>query len=460
MARHFRFRVLALSTLLFLLCCGKAQHPGGPTLPDSGLDASHDGSLSDASDAAVRGPWPQLPYADTDVVLPYGAPPLVQALHSQAVPASADIVFLIDTTSSFYEEINNLQAELTTRIIPEIRARIEDSSFGVAEFEDFPALNFGIATDRPYTLHTAVSSSLTRVEQAVAKLDSPLGHGGDYPESGIEALWQVATGEGYVHDHQTLIKAYEGPALTGGGTLGGVGFREKALHVVIQATDASFHTPEDYEEVFPDTHSLAEAITALNTLDVFAIGIVSDPTIRSTPELLAMSTNAVMKPTDDTCPTGLDGESNPPIGDVCPLVFDIKSNGSGMSDTLVDAVVSLVNGLRFSHVYAQVLDDPIGFVTSIEATSATSPPDVAIPEREDLRSPFDGIPDTFIDVGPGVELTFSITLENTLLPSAPDYPHIFRVPIEIIGDGIVLTRHILRIIVPAVFPNDAGDEES
>lgn len=435
---------------LALLGCSDDSRPSAPGFPDGSLDAGSDANVHDVSaDSGSRGDVPVLPEADIDIVLPYGAPPHIEGLVATADPAAADIVFLIDTTSSFDEEIDNLQEDLNTLIVPGIRARIGNSSFGVAEFEDFPAANFGSSTDRPYTLHTAVTSNLTRVRDAVAKLDNPLGHGGDYPESGAEALYQAATGSGYVYAGQTWIKPYSGQALSGGGTLGGVGFRPGALHVIIQATDAPFHTPVDYEAVFPGTHSLSEAIAALNALDVFVLGIVSDPDMRDDPEAIALATDATIAPIDGACPTGINGQANPPVDAVCPLVFDIDAKGSGVSDTVVDAVVTLVNALRFSQVYAEVTDDPLGFVNYVEATTATAPPGIDVPLSDDLRAPFDGRDDTFVNVGPGVSLTFSVSLENTALASAPDYPHIFRVPIEIIGDGIVLATHVLRIIVPA-----------
>lgn len=444
-----------------LISCGDGSRPSAPTPPDGGLEAGPDGSAPDAvSDGATRGDVPDLPNADIEIVLPYGAPPHIEALIAIADPAAADIMFLIDTTSSFVEEINNLQQDLNTLIVPGIRARISNSSFGVAEFEDFPGSNFGSSTDRPYTLHTAVTSNLTRVRNAVAKLDDPLGHGGDFPESGAEALWQTATGDGYLHAGQTLVKPYNRQALSGGGTLGGVGFRPGALHVIIQATDAPFHSPFDYGAVFPGTHSLAEAISALNTLDVFVIGVVSNPDMRDDPEVIALATDAVIDPIEGACPTGVNGQDNPPVGGVCPLVFDIDAKGAGVSDTVVDAVVTLVNALRFSEVYAEVTDDPLGFVNYIEATTATAPPGINVPLSDDRRAPFDGRADTFVNVGPGVSLNFSVSLENNVLPSAPDYPHIFRVPIEIIGDGIVLATHVLRLIVPPATGDDTGLDDN
>lgn len=456
-----RIRLVLYAFAAFLwLGCSDAR-PSPPTLPDSGPDIEPgDTKTPDVlSPSDARGPEPKLPDADTEIVLAYGAPSTLFGLDATADPSAADVVFLIDTTSSFREEIDNLQRDMTRVVIPGIRARVPNSSFGVAAFEDFPAADFGSSTDRPFTLETAVTSSLSSVEQAVAKLDDPLGHGGDYPESGLEALWQLSTGDGFVHQGQTLVAPYSGHALVGGGTLGGAGFRQGALHIVILATDALFHTPSDYEDTFSGVHGLPEAIAAMNALDIFAVSMVSDPEVRGDPAYIAVATHAVMAPIDEACPTGLNGQTHPPLAGVCPLVFDIKSNGSGTSSTLVDAVVALVNSLEFQEVHAEIIDDPLGFVRSVEASSATVPFGIPMPGREDRQPPFDGVFDTFVEVGAGVTLRFEVTLKNDLLPSAPDYPHIFRVPIEVVGDGIVLSRTTLRIIVPAMPSNDGGVDD-
>ena len=60
-----------------------------------------------------------------------------------------DVFLSIDTTGSFGGEIDNLQAELRSQILPSLRDQVPNVSVGVGRFEDFPADPFGAPTDRP-----------------------------------------------------------------------------------------------------------------------------------------------------------------------------------------------------------------------------------------------------------------------------------------------------------------------
>ena len=71
----------------------------------------------------------------------------------------------------------------------------------------------------------------------------------------------------------------------------------------------------------------------------------------------------------------------------------------------------------------------------------------------------DGIDDTFQMVRIGTDLRFAIRMRNTTIPPAT-YDQIFRLTVQILGDGNVLDEVTIRVIVPFGFLDagtDAGD---
>lgn len=381
----------------------------------------------------------QLPPVDLEVVLPYFGDPVEEDLVVMGEVGKIDVFFSIDTTGSFEGEIDDLQSELRSSIIPELRRRVSDVAFGAGRFEDFPAAPFGATGDRPFRLLAPISRNDSEVSSAVASLDQPLGNGGDPPESGAEALYQIATGEGY----PGLIDAFDGTGAAG--TIGGAGFREDALRVVVHVTDAPTHRPADYVGTYPDTHSLEDAIRALQDAGIRTLGIASGPQARAYLQRVAIDTAAAVPSTTGTCPTGIGGATNPVVEGVCPLVFDIDSEGSGLSGTIVDAIEDLLSSVRYREVWGET-DDGLGFVQAIEAVAAAPPPGVEEPMRDDRR-PVDGVLDTFLDVAPGTELSFRALLRNETIPPA-DYDQIFNLELRIVGDGVSLLVQRVRVIVP------------
>jgi hypothetical protein len=382
---------------------------------------------------------------------------------TSAALGTLDVFLSIDTTGSFGGEIDALQRDVTMRLVPALQKRVPDLAVGVGRFEDFPTPPFGIETDRPFRLVTAVTTDLTRVGSAIASLDQPLGHGGDIPESGAEALWQIATGRGYTHAGRTYVPRFRGSTATGSGTLGGVGFRDGALHVVVHVTDAPSHTPADYEPFYPGTHSLAEAADALRELPARVIGIASGAPPRRELEELAIRTGAVVPASPEGCRTGIRGSTRMPVAGVCPLVFDVESDGTGLSTAIVDAIGDLLDAVAWREVWGEH-DDGLGFVRAIAAVRADAPTGATPPGRTDRRPAGDGYEDTFTDVRSGITMYFEAVLRNeTILPA--DYDQVFRMTIRIVGDGLTLVTHTVRVVVPrgrldgGVRQRDAGAGE-
>jgi hypothetical protein len=396
------------------------------------------------------------------VELPYQGPTEEVRLSAIADAARFDVHFSIDTTGSFGEEIDTMQGELLERVLPGIRARVSDLAVGVSRFEDFAVEPFGSFGDRPFALLTSITTSESLVGAGIAALDDPLGRGGDIPESSAEALYQIATGEGLRSGGIDWIAPFGRGAAPGGGTLGGVGFREGSLRAVVHVTDAPSHAPSDYLPDVGGVHSLEDATARLSEMNVAVLGIASSRVARPHLERVALDTGAFVEPIGGACPTGVDGASNPPVGGLCPLVFDITRDGAGLSDAMVDALVALLDSVRFEEVYGVATDDDLGFVTAVEARSATAPAGTAEPGREDLRPADDGILDTFVEVRPGTELELVAHFHNDRIPAA-DYDQVFRVTVQVLGDGLVLSEQVVRVVVPRgrqamdAGPADGGD---
>ncbi len=375
----------------------------------------------------------------------------------------ADIHFSVDTTGSMSGEINNMQSSLTSLVVPGIQAAIMDTAFGVSEFEDFPVGGFGNrfcmrgSPDRPFSLQQQVTTAIPRVSTAINRLDMPLGCGADLPEAGYEALFQIADGGGVSWSGGSVPMFSSDPSTPGGGSLGGVGFRDGAFPIIIHITDAVSHTQADYVAAgITGAHSRDQAVAAMTALRARMIGVATDGTARPHLEDLAIATDAVIPPTmAGTCLTGVDGAARPttmlPDGsEGCPLVFDARSNGSGLSGTLVDAVGTLVTAIRLSTVSVRVVDDPNGFIRATIPRSATPPPGAMAPTVADLDG--DSIFDSFVDLTPGTVVTFTIIAFNDTVPRT-DVDQVFMVTLQVIGDGVtVLDEKPVIIIVPRAAP--------
>ena len=439
------YAIVGPALALLLSACGSDAPPGGAR-----LDGSSPVDLAAFADVGFRNPRPDggpiLPGSDREVELAYGAAPVEVEFQVDAAPSLLDVHLSVDTTGSFDGEIDAIQRDLETRIVPEIAARVPEVAFGVSRFEDFPVDPFGNATDSPFALLTPVTTDIGSVRSAVNQLDQPLGQGGDGPESGLEAIYQALTGQGIGE----FVPAYAGDGL------GGAGFREGALHAILHITDAPTHIPSDYTPLVVGAHGESDVRTALRALPAFLLAAVGSQSAREDLEPLVAWSGAAVPPTEGMCPTGLRGAERPPTDGQCPLVFDIAADGSGLSGTLIDAIGDLLDALRYASVTASFEGDPLGFIASFRADSATVPAGSPSPDRVD-RDPVDGIPETFVNVVSGATLRFVLTLRNDVLPEQ-DYPQAFRVRARIMGDGIVLHDDTLRIVVPARAPEpiDAG----
>lgn len=187
--------------------------------------------------------------------------------------SSMDVVFLIDRSGSYGDDIAELQLK-ANQILDNISARGADVQFGVASFADFPFWPYGnqLCGDQAFFLNQPITNNLDAVRFAIDRLDQPLHCGADGPESQLEALYQAATGEGR--------------DLNGNGRyddLGdilptNIGWRTGALRIIILATDAPFHDPSR-EPSYPcfgcRAATFEETLHALKNRGITVIGLDS-----------------------------------------------------------------------------------------------------------------------------------------------------------------------------------------
>lgn len=391
-----------------------------------------------------------------------------------------DVFFLMDTTGSMDGEIANLKSSMTT-IFSALGSALPDVAFGVGEYRDFPYSPYGVAGDQPFILRHRVMTALTAagrssITNGVNQFSAAGGN--DLPESGWEAIHQLAVGSGTSAGNAAVpafnpATAYPSTPPVGEsiGTLGGAGFRQGALPVVVWVTDATNHnsgSSDLYSGFVAATRdgALAEA----RSLGMRIVGVISDPTA-STDMLAAINgTNAVVSPAAwgtvgqdrpagcaaDQCCTGIDATGVAANGGQCPLVFSINADGTGLGTALVEGVKALTSFGSFD-VSATVEDDPSDSVDVAAVFVERIVPNVSAGgcasfTIADKNS--DSYNDTFLNVTPGSTLCFDIvTKTNTTISPAAD-AQTFKGTLVFWGDSVSeLARKDVYFVVPAAPDN-------
>ncbi len=404
-------------------------------------------------------PASQIPADDFFFVLPYQGPAQSATFDFSTTVRQADVFISMDTTGSFQEEIDAVRASLDSVIIPGVQAAIPNAAFGVGRFEDFPLEPFGYPGDRPYELLQPITEDPALIAAGVDALP-PAEGGNDKPEAGMEALYQWATGAG--------LPDFGYPPFGGSG-IGGVDFRRDSLPIIIQITDARSHRPEEYVPTglapFGDAvHSRDETVAALEAIGARVIGVNSlenagtpdDPADELTD--LALSTHAVIPPdASGQCATGIGGSAKAPVdpgsGPVCPLVFDVARDGTGLGQTIVDAITRLASygtldiSTELTGYDTDVLGSPLppGITSDQLVTAVTAvgsdPPGAIIRNN------------VFVGITPGTTVTFEVQAQNLVLEPRSDADYVLQVEIRVMGDGVTLldTRKVYIVV-----PRDVG----
>ena len=427
-------KVLALS-LLSLSGCGART---GLRVPDVVSATTTDAALDDADSTDAPRPTELCIDLDPDAGV------VTVALDTRPTVSVADVLFLIDHTGSMDGEIDNIKANLQTTIVPAIAQTIADVEFGVATYSDFPlpapnGIEYGDPGVIPFTLVSPIERGVANVQGAVNGITT--GGGGDNPEAMVEALYQVATGEGYA----PWITA-RAPCATPG-RIGYACLRPNAQTIIVLITDApahngpfgsdayataSFVTPLNCPSDRPSCaaarapHVYEDAIAALARINARVIGINSGISPYS-------GRDDLIHIADDTGTVATNGG---------PLVFDISADGTGLDTRVVRAIQTFTQEVRF---------DASARVVDLDAMHPLTPfvrgvrPVAAAPSTNVAR--FDAM--TFYGVVPGTRLTFGLDLQGIIPRTA--VPQRFPGRVQFYGNGRPnLGSQDIVVVVPAL----------
>jgi hypothetical protein len=427
-------------------------------LKDSDADGADDlveqAAMTDATDPAKN------PQADGNFVfvMPFEMPPAPEqaTLDFATTISRADVVFSMDTTGSMGGALENLKSSLSSQIVPDLKLQIPDIGIGITNYEDMPTGDFGSPGDLPFELSSPITTNVMSAQTALSSIF--LGGGGDLPESGIEALFQIATGAGV-----------SWPAGTAGFPGGSVApfdmmFRPGAFPIIIQVSDAPNHSAETYAALVPQAASREDAFVALEAISARVIMVnVGQDGLALTDHLeIVTRTGAVVPPEafGDTgqCLTGLGGTPQPPVAGECPLLFNVDPFGSGLGSSIVDAVQALAGSASLDIDARPVNEDSnpggVDAVASfLERVTPNTSPDAAtmcvsgVPVEDRLGG--DGAPDTFLDVSGGVRVCFDVVPKKNTTVMPTREPQLFRARIDVYGDNItVLDDRAVWFVVP------------
>jgi len=378
----------------------------GYTLPVT--ERCGDGVDDDCNGVADDGCRP----TDRCVTIPGGADTSVEMSYTSELRA-ADVVFVVDETGSMGGLIAGVRSTLLTEIIPGLEDSISSLEMGVAGFRDFYYGSYGSSGDAPFIRHADVTSSVATVTSAVSALSATGGNDG--PESHVEALYQLSTGEGI----GTYVPASTGCAA---GRVGYLCLRPDAVPVVLLFTDAPFHngpSGEDaYSGISPPPHTYAQAVAALSDIGARVIGFDAGGT-SATADLTRIA--------QDTGAVGSSGSA---------LVFSV-SGGPSVGLEVVDAVRTFANEVT-ADVDLLIEDvSGTGGVALIERIVASG----AVPSSGATL-----VGDHYVDVQPGTSVGFRVIVSSGAT-TGPAREHIVRLVIRLNG-ATRAEETLLRIVEP------------
>lgn len=206
--------------------------------------------------------------------LPYGGTEKRDDLRFEPSVQKLDLVFNVDTTESMSETIANVKGNISNTITS-IQNMVDNSGFGLTNFDDVPVGNYGVSAknDLPFRVLGTVSSDKATVQSYMNNQLFTTRHGNDVAESGVEALYQIATGAGETSWNDGTVSGSIAPRTNAPDTWGGVDFRKDTLPIVIHTTDAYSHDNEfmSYNASVSKPHYSPETIQALQNKGIRVI---------------------------------------------------------------------------------------------------------------------------------------------------------------------------------------------
>lgn len=261
-----------------------------------------------------------------------------------------DVFFLVDTSSSMTRTIDGLAYGLQD-IVNELAREGIDVNFGLAEYRAYPTSNPPKSTtgDKEhsfvYKMRVDIQEGVQALADAISDLDAA---GGGHYDAHLGALKQVATGEG--QDIFPVGASNDEDVPPGQQA----SFRDKAIRVVINATDEKFGrssgdgvtnvvpegTPNPRQAPPPDIPSFEEVTQDLNAKEIKQVGLSIDSLPYKDLTRMARNTNTFAFGDGVDC----DGNGSIDIRIGSPLVC--KLHAGNTSDSAINLVPAVVNLLR------------------------------------------------------------------------------------------------------------------
>ena len=324
-------------------------------------------------------------------------------------------------------------------IVDDIAATVEDAAYGFATFDDyaFGSMGYPNSGDKPFVLRQQITQTESSVQAVLNNIQ--IHSGADNTESGMEALYQGLLGMGYdqnadgLYDTTTdvlpFIASDSDPfaglagesfdaSVTDGGSLGGYGFREGTLPVVIYATDATMRDPSaghSSPNGAPLDAGFDDVVDAVSVMGARLIGVATQSSSPlSQMQSLATATGSLYEADGD----GL-------IDDALVFSWSATASSEDFRNTIVTAIQEMIGSVTFSEITVEVVGDDYGFVVSTNPESYTN-----------------------VTVGSdGLDLDFDVTVEGVVPATSED--QIFELTLNILGDGTTLLgTQVLTIVVP------------
>lgn len=163
--------------------------------------------------------------------------------YSAKLVTGLDLIFVIDTTGSMWDDIANVKAS-STEIVNHIDSELPDYRIAVVDYRDFPVSPYGASGDYPYKVRLSFSTDKTSIINAIQSLS--LGNGADWQESVYTAL----------------VKSFQTDGLTP--------WRSEANKAIILLGDAPPHDPEPFtgytiDSVISAANSIFSTSSSLST---------------------------------------------------------------------------------------------------------------------------------------------------------------------------------------------------
>ena len=345
-----------------------------------------------------------------------------------------DVMFILDETGSMQGTLDNVKGNFGT-VATEVSSLIPDLTYGVASFDDYNYGYMGSGSDKPYHPRQQQTSNISLAQSALNGLYA--GGGWDWPESTVEAVYQAATGAGYDQNcngsydsaddvrpfNPSAQDAFGGsesgrydPSVPGTGSLGGNGFRQGAVPILVYATDATVRNGlPPYNQGpggCPFDANTAVLNTAMTSINAKAIGIA------------ARTTDAMSAMTDIAQATGswldLDGDGTPDSNEW--MVW--SSNSYNIVDQVVDGIEEFTSNVTYD--LSIVTEAPAG-------TTVTASPSV------------------YYDIPALNTVSFTMTLSPDTGSGASMFSDtVYVVPTTLYGDGsVILATWDLIFVVTA-----------